>query len=163
MERLRPHWFALPTATCAVAALWLATLMQRDLVLFNHSPSIPEGFYIRSDRNVEIGAIVTVRAGDVAPREAQARHYDGAGDRFIKRVAAVEGDRICADAERLYVDGVIRARRYVGAGQTPPLWSGCRTLQPGEVLLLGDSADSFDGRYWGPISARMIEGVWRPL
>jgi type IV secretory pathway protease TraF len=36
-------------------------------------------------------------------------------------------------------------------------------LAANEVLLLGDTADSFDGRYWGPVSVDLIEGVWRKL
>ena len=48
-------------------------------------------------------------------------------------------------------------------GRALPSWSGCATLSGDQILLQGDTADSFDGRYWGPISRRLIEGVWRPL
>jgi type IV secretory pathway protease TraF len=48
------------------------------------------------------------------------------------------------------------------AGRMLPTWSGCRTLH-GEVFLLGDTPDSFDGRYWGPTPLRLVEGVWRPV
>ncbi|MGE0294633.1 MAG: S26 family signal peptidase [Hyphomonadaceae bacterium] len=37
---------------------------------------------------------------------------------------------------------------------------GCRTLEADEVFLLGDTADSFDGRYWGPTRLQSISGVW---
>lgn len=165
MKRLRHHRFVLVAAGCAVAALALASTMRRqDLLLFNHSPSIPVGFYVRVDGPVEPGTFATVRALDVAPDEARRRAYDGVGDRFIKRVAVVSGQSVCGDGERLSVDGQIAASVYQGGDRFAPHgWVGCRTLGAGEVLLLGDSPDSFDGRYWGPISTRLIEGIWRPL
>jgi len=49
------------------------------------------------------------------------------------------------------------------AGRTLPTWSGCLTLSHGQVLLLGETPDSFDGRYWGPTPVSTIEGVWKRL
>jgi type IV secretory pathway protease TraF len=105
---------------------------------------------------------VTVRARDVAPIESAAHQYEDEGDRFIKRLAAVAGQHVCSDGRMLSVDGVEVAMVQNRAG-VPQGWVGCRTLAPSEILLLGDSADSFDGRYWGPIRDDLIEGVWRPL
>ncbi|MBY0565718.1 MAG: S26 family signal peptidase [Hyphomonadaceae bacterium] len=48
------------------------------------------------------------------------------------------------------------------SGVTLPTWTGCRTLRD-EVFLLGDTPDSFDGRYWGPTSVELIEGAWRAI
>jgi type IV secretory pathway protease TraF len=145
----------------ALAALVLSGARQ-DVVLFNHSPSVPVGFYIRESGDLARGMFVTVRARDVAPLEAAAHHYDDEGDLFIKRLAAIAGQHVCSDGRSLSVDGVQVAMVQVRAG-VPQGWVGCRTLAPSEILLLGDSADSFDGRYWGPISDDLIEGVWRPL
>ncbi|HYD89470.1 MAG TPA: S26 family signal peptidase [Vitreimonas sp.] len=164
MKRLRRHRFVLLGAGCAVAALALASVLHQDLILFNHSPSIPVGFYVRTEGPIEAGALATVRALNVAPDEARRRSYADVGDRFIKRVAAVAGQTVCGDGESISVDGRVAASVYQSRERTTPRgWVGCRTLGPDEVLLLGDSADSFDGRYWGPISTRLIEGVWRPL
>jgi len=164
MKRLRRHRFALLGAVCAVAALAFASVLNRDLILFNHSPSIPVGFYVRAEGPIEPGALATVRASDVAPDEAQRRSYADAGDRFIKRVAAVGGQTVCGDGESVSVDGRVAASVYQSSGRTAPRgWVGCRTLRANEVLLLGESPDSFDGRYWGPISTGLIEGIWRPL
>jgi type IV secretory pathway protease TraF len=147
-------------------ALALAALIlngaQQDVVLFNHSPSVPVGLYIRDPGDAARGVFVTVRARDVAPIEAAAHHYDNDGDRFIKRLAAVAGQHVCSDGRILRVDGVQVAMVQNRAG-APQGWIGCRTLASSEILLLGDSPDSFDGRYWGPISSDLIEGVWRPL
>lgn len=146
----------------ATAALAVAAISQRDLVLFNHSPSMPVGFYVRQDTSPSRGAIVTVRARDVAPATAQERSFDEPRDRFIKRVAATNGDEVCADGRHITINGTIAAERYSSTSLALG-WNGCRILSAGEVLLLGESADSFDGRYWGPTSIDLIEGVWRKL
>lgn len=123
---------------------------------------MPEGLYVRDDGDVTLGAIVTVRARDVAPLQAAQRNLVGDRDRFIKRVAAVGGDEVCGDGERLSVNGGPVARRNTDAGVALG-WRGCRVLSEGEVLLLGETDDSFDGRYWGPTRVELIEGVWRVL
>ncbi|HYD73362.1 MAG TPA: S26 family signal peptidase, partial [Candidatus Binatia bacterium] len=151
-------------ACCAVAALLFAPVLTRDLILFNHSPSVPTGFYVRTERPLTVGMLATVRALDVAPDMARERGYDGEGDRFIKRVAALGGQAVCGDGESISIDGRAVAVVYRPEGRSPPQgWVGCRTLSDDEILLLGDSPDSFDGRYWGPINVRLIEGAWRPL
>jgi type IV secretory pathway protease TraF len=148
---------ALIVAATALAALGCASAFSADVLLFNHSPSIAPGFYLRT------GAIVTVRARDVAPEAAHGRGFDSDGNRFIKRVAAVGGQRVCRDGDVLTIDGREAARRYHLSPSAPQIWPGCRTLRTEEVLLLGDSEDSFDGRYWGPVNTHLITGVWRPL
>lgn len=156
------HRVWLAAAGCAVAALAVASLSGQDLVLLNHSPSIPTGLYVRTDQPVALGAFVTVRARDVAPAEAERRAFADDGDRFIKRVAAASGQIVCSDGQRIVVDGSPVAERYDGADM-PLGWSGCRVLADSEVLLLGESPDSFDGRYWGVTNIDVIEGVWRRL
>lgn len=164
MKRFNQHRFALLAACCAVTVLLLAPFLTRDLILFNHSPSVPGGFYIRTGQPLERGMLATVRALDVAPEMAHERGYDGEDDRFIKRIAALGGQTVCGDGETVSVDGRVAATVYRAEGRAAPSgWVGCRTLSADEILLLGDSADSFDGRYWGPVSVRVIEGVWRPL
>lgn len=135
-----------------------------DFIVYNASTSIPPGFYVRDDGAPLRGAIVTVRAVDVAPDYARLRDFTDLGDRFIKRVAAVDGDVICADGSVVTVNGVSAAERaaHDSAGRALPSWTGCRTLQ-GEVFLLGDTPDSFDGRYWGPTPVTRVEATWRPL
>ncbi len=162
MSRVRRHQFTILAALCALAMLAVASVRSGDLVLYNHSPSLPVGLYVRAGAPVGPGAIITVRALDVAPEAARQRQFDGPSDRFIKRVAATAGAEVCVDGASLTVDGVIAARIHDSAA-APPGWAGCRALEDGEILLLGDTDDSFDGRYWGPVSAALIEGVWRRL
>lgn len=134
-----------------------------DIVVYNRSPSLPVGLYWRVAGPPRYGDFVTVRAIDAAPSYAAKRHFSGPRDRFIKRVAATRGQVACAEGDGIAIDGRLIARRRERdrTGAALPRWTGCRTLAAGEVLLLGDTPDSFDGRYWGPIDAEKIEGVWR--
>lgn len=120
---------------------------------------------MRSSDEIARGALVTVRAQDVAPDYAAARNFTDRGDRFIKRVAANYGDRVCSDGDAIRINDRTVAHRAVldSQGRALPHWSGCRTLSAEEVFLMGDTPDSFDSRYFGPVSAADIEGVWRPV
>ena len=147
-----------------LAIVILCIRVGTDLVVFNDSTSIPRGFYARSDAAPRRGAIVTVRAVDVAPDYALMRDFADLGDRFIKRVAGADGDVVCAEGALVTINGERAAERVArdSAGRALPTWSGCRRLR-NEVFLLGDTPDSFDGRYWGPTPMAFIEGTWRPL
>jgi conjugative transfer signal peptidase TraF len=164
---VRRRWLILAAASAAALAALagLALPAAEDRVLYNHTPSVPVGFYLRTEAPITRGAFVTVRAADVAPEAARLRDFEGPRDRFIKRVAALAGDRVCAEGEALAInDGPPIARRAQdSAGAALQRWSGCRALLAHEVLLLGEAETSFDGRYWGPIDRSLVEGVWRPL
>lgn len=154
----------------AIAALGLlagaAKVADRSpaLALVNESPSLPRGVYLRRPgAEPGRGAVVAI------PQPAGARPYLAAlgmpaDVRLIKRVAAVGGDEVCAD------DGVVRtpagrvralARDRRGAPLTA--WAGCRRLADGELFLLGDTAGSFDSRYFGPVARSGVDGVYREV
>ncbi|MDX2274308.1 MAG: S26 family signal peptidase [Hyphomonadaceae bacterium] len=153
----------IPLLISASAAIVAA--QGQPLLIYNPSNSVPAGFYVHVDRGLERGDFVTVMAADVAPAYAALRDYTDPSDRFLKRIAAVGGQRVCAEGGTVSIDGavtVVRAQ-YDSVGRSLPSWEGCRMLAAGEVFLLGDTADSFDGRYWGPTSTELIAEVWRPL
>jgi len=148
----------------AIALLAAGELNRRDVVLFNATPSVPTGFYARTDAPVSEAAFVTVRAANVAGDYATLRHFTDAGDRFIKRVAARAGVRVCGEGGNVTVGETIYARQsHDGAGRALPTWEGCHVLHDGEVFLMGDTPDSFDSRYFGIVREDAIEGVWRRL
>ena len=56
------------------------------------------------------------------------------------------------------------ARERDSHGRALPVWQGCRVVAEGEVFLMNrQSADSFDGRYFGPLPATTIVGRADPL
>ena len=49
-------------------------------------------------------------------------------------------------------------------GRDLPVWQGCRVVAEGEIFLMNwQSADSFDGRYVGPLPVTAIIGRALPL
>jgi conjugative transfer signal peptidase TraF len=156
-------WLGIGAA--AIALLAIASVSARDWLIYNYTPSVPTGWYVRSSDALARGALVTVRAQDVAPDYAAARNFTDRGDRFIKRIAANDGDRVCAEEDAIRINDRTVAHRatHDSQGRALPHWSGCRALSADEVFLMGDTADSFDSRYFGPVSIADIEGAWRKL
>jgi conjugative transfer signal peptidase TraF len=131
-------------------------------LVWNASASAPVGLYA-----VSPGALP--RAGDMviawvpgpARRLAAQRHYIPINVPLVKRVAAVPGDDVCAIGEAIFVRGRLAALRRIadGMGRAMPWWNGCRRLGDGDYfLLMADSPDSFDGRYFGISTSRDIVG-----
>jgi type IV secretory pathway protease TraF len=91
---------------------------------------------------------------------AAERRYLPADVPLVKRVAAAGGDRVCASGKLIRIDGREAAvrRRTDTVGRAMPWWRGCRTLGKGEIFLLGDGPDSFDGRYFGITRGRDLLG-----
>lgn len=151
-----------------IVALGVATALQAHippLLIYNPSPSIPVGFYWRGAGTPRTGDLVSIPAVIAAPDFASARDFDDRSDKFIKRIAAASGQVVCARGGQVSIDGVRVVDRlpHDKMGRALPSWSGCRMLKADEIFLLGDTADSFDGRYWGPVSLRVVDGPWRPL
>lgn len=150
----------LPAA--ALISILLAATVRPALLLVNESRSLPRGLYLRDlGAEPDRGAIVTVDQPD-GVRSYFARLGMPAEVRLIKRVAAVGGDFVCSDGRELRtLDRVVAVRRQDRAGVALPVWRGCRLLRADERLLLGDTPNSLDSRYFGPVPLARIAGVYR--
>jgi len=164
---MKPKAFSLHAslvlAGLVLAALGVAARTQLDLILYNPTKSLEPGFYIRSDQPVERGAVVTIPVHASRLDYVREGHVRAAGDRFLKRVAAMVGDRVCSMNGTITIKDAEAAKVFEAdsAGKALPSWSGCVTLKAREVFLLGDHEMSFDGRYWGVTSVADIEATWR--
>lgn len=158
----RNHLAGIVLALAATIALAAVGLRVEPFVIYNPSPSVPQGFYMRLARAPQTGDFVTIASVEVAADYAALRGFADSTDRFIKRIAAARGQTVCAEGDSVSIDGRLVAVRnsHDSEGRLLPTWSGCRTLETDEVFLLGDTADSFDGRYWGPTRLQSISGVW---
>jgi type IV secretory pathway protease TraF len=136
-------------------------------LLYNPSASVARGWYlIVPATRLKVGALVIARLPAWAARLAAARDYLPITVPVIKRIAARGGEHVCERAGILSIEGrpVARALTADSAGRPLPAWRGCRDLRRNEFLLLGEgAADSYDGRYFGPVVASAIMGRAIPL
>ena len=120
---------------------------------------MPEGLYLYAHR---INSPPAAR-GDVAVVR-NPPHFDLPW--LMKRVAGLPGDRYCWNdqAGTHELDGRPMPPPDPDAtGLGVPVWKGCETLAPDEVVLYGRTPDSYDSRYLGPVRARDLWGVYRPV
>ena len=135
-------------------------------LVWNASASAPLGLYWLTQKAPEVGDFVLAEPPADARRLAAARGYLPASIDLVKRVAAGPGSRICTVGGRVLIDGTTVAERLErdSLGRPLPAWTGCRTLGAAEFFLLMEGVpDSFDSRYFGPISRAEIVGVLVPL
>ncbi len=151
----------------AVSSIAVAIADPFPRVIWNASASAPIGLYrIHPDRDPPAGALVAVAPPQWLAHWLSERGYLPAGVPLLKHVAAKAGQRVCRIGAVVSVDArpVVSARARDGQGRPLPVWRGCRTLQPGELLLLNpDHPDSMDGRYFGPLPASALIGRATPL
>ena len=134
----------------------------KPVLLYNPSESAPVGWY-KLDKNTEIkaGDMVAVYAPEWARKLADERRYIPYDNPLIKRVVAIEGDRVCRKNNRIsvpkYADIIVHERDSLG--REMPVWSECRILNPGEIFFISASDISgFDSRYFGPVGPDDILG-----
>ena len=136
-------------------------------IIYNASASVPIGWYtVGEPAPVNVGHLVVARPPIRAETLLVTRGYLAAGVPILKFVRARAGQRVCRSADLVTIDGVgvALARDRDSAGRPLPRWTGCRVLGPGDVFLLNAARpDSFDGRYFGPVSVTSIIGRATPL
>lgn len=126
------------------------------LAFWNRGLSAPAGLYVYAHAApARRGEMVAVRN---PPRFRL--HW------LLKRVEGVQGDRFCWDE----VSGAHRLNGRLMPPPDPvaldigvPVWRGCATLGPGELVGYGRGVESYDSRYFGPVREADLWGVYAPL
>lgn len=161
-----------PRAVLALSLLGLGLIGLAALarpapwLVWNASASAPIGLYRVLPGKPASGDLVLVRTPDSARQLAAERGYLPHDVPLVKRVAALDGDTVCAANDVISVNGRVVAERLTRdrVGRPLPSWSGCHLLDGGEAFLLMEGrADSFDSRYFGPVPTAAIIGRLVPL
>jgi conjugative transfer signal peptidase TraF len=163
MTRLftRRGWLALTGVLGAVMTLPLVVPRLPEIFLVNETRSLPRGLYVRRFHDAPDRGRLVAFAQPEAARSYLAKLGAPPDMMLLKRVAAVGGDHVCLKRDRLHAPGAgVRVMGQDRAGAPLPHWTGCRILETDELFLLGDSPESFDSRYFGPVRLQDTKGVF---
>jgi conjugative transfer signal peptidase TraF len=156
--------------TMLVSSALIVEPMGRDggpAFIWNASASVPIGLYrLAPVSRVETPDLVVVSPPEPLASFLAERGYLPRGVPMLKRVLAVAGDTVCRHGTTIsaFDHAYGAARERDSAGRPLPVWQGCRTLAEGEVFLMNwDSADSFDGRYFGPLPTSAVIARAQPV
>ena len=135
--------------------------------IWNASASVPIGLYrLAPVSRVIVPDLVVVLPPEPLADYLAARGYLPRGVPLLKRVLALSGDAVCRHGNTIAAFGHVygEARERDSQGRPLPVWHGCHTLAPGEAFLMNwDAADSFDGRYFGPLPITSITARALPV
>ncbi len=136
-------------------------------LIWNATASTPAGLYVlRPVSALQAMELVAVELPEPVASFLADGGFLPRGALLLKHVMALSGQTVCRTGRAVTVDGnvVTEARDRDHLGRALPVWSGCRTLQPGEVFLMNPTVpDSLDGRYFGPLPATSIVARAVPL
>lgn len=137
------------------------------ILIWNASASVPVGLY-RVERTGRIDAadIAIVMPPPPLADFLAEREYLPRGAPLLKRVLALGGQTVCRRGTAIIAYGMTfgHARERDSHSRPLPSWQGCRVIADSEALLMNwDAADSFDGRYFGPLPLSSIVGRAVPV
>lgn len=140
---------------------------KRAALIWNASASLPVGLYrLALAPPIEVGDIVVVRPPEPLAGFLTARGYLPRGVPLMKRVQAAAGAVVCRVALTIIVNGHVigTALRRDSHDRPLPTWQGCKMLVGDDIFLMNTTvADSFDGRYFGPLPATTVTARALPV
>lgn len=165
-RRRRSAWIWMAPAVALVPLAASFGGPSRPLFLANATLSEPPGLYIGSAGRPTVGSLVAFRAPPAAFPYADLRLQELHRVPLLKGIAAGPGDEVCTTSGRLVINGRDRApiAQADRQGRGLPHWRGCRRLGADELFAFSDRVpNSFDSRYFGPVTRSAVVGVYRPL
>ena len=157
----------LTTSAATVGLALTAFIDMPKKLVWNASASIPLGLYtITPADHLKVGDRVAIDPPEAIASFLAERGYLPRGVPLLKTVAALPGQRVCRIDSKIIIDGVAigEARECDRLGRELPVWQCCRNIGADEIFLMNAAAaDSFDGRYFGPIAAKAIIGKALPF
>jgi len=153
------------TYIAALVAGGLVFVRPATRLIWNATASTPIGLYaLHPVGELHVLELVAVQLPEPIASFLADGGFLPKGVPLLKHVMALPGQTVCRSGDTITVDAV-----DVGAAHDRdhldrplPRWSGCITLQVGEVFLMNPTvADSLDGRYFGslPVSSIVARAV----
>jgi conjugative transfer signal peptidase TraF len=145
----------------------VVTPRQHAVLIWNATASTPIGLYaLRPSQQLRAMDLVAIRPPARIARFLADEGYLPRGALLLKHVLALAGQTVCRFDHRILVDGAVEseAKDRDHLNRPLPVWTGCRTLSPGQIFVLNPSVpDSLDGRYFGPLPISSVVGRAMPL
>ncbi|MNF42881.1 Peptidase S26 [compost metagenome] len=161
------RWSLALAVVSLLALAWTALGTVSPRLVYNASDSVPAGWYrIAPAGPVAAGDLVLVRLPADATALAAQRGYLPWSVPLLKTVAAVAPQQVCVLGAQVLIDGRLVARqlRRDRQARALPAWRACRRLVGDELFLLSTTnPESFDSRYFGPVSSDAVIGRAQPL
>lgn len=159
---------AIVLTACAAAVLTLSTVeCASPIYIWNASESVPIGLYrLRPAERLTVTELVAVQPPEPLASFLDLNGYLPLGVPMLKRVLALPGQTVCRTGLTIAIDTIEmgQARERDGRGRPLPVWQGCRVVAAGDIFLMNwQSADSLDGRYFGPIPTSAVIGQALPV
>ena len=159
--------YVMATYLAVLAAGGLAFFHPAPRLIWNATASTPTGLYVlRPVAQLRSLELVALRPPEPIASYLADGGFLPKGVPLLKHVMALPGQTVCRAGDAVAIDhvevGAAQTRDHLG--RSLPRWSGCRTLQPGEVFLMNPTMpDSLDGRYFGPLPVTSIVARAVPL
>jgi len=156
---MKMFWL-LGTAIPALAMAFVTAVPMPVKLIYNGSKSAPLGFYWVDQQAASRQEFVLAYVPKRVRGLVEKRKYLPLGIPLIKRIIGIAGDTVCRRGRTILFNGVTVAIANMkdNKGRVLPNWQGCLVLTTGEVFLLQDHPQSFDGRYFGPVKRSLIIG-----
>lgn len=144
-----------------------AVLQPQRVLLWNASASVPIGLYLlkNTDRRY-VSELIAVLPPEPLSSFLASGNYLPRGVPMLKHVLALPGQTVCREGFVVTIDKIAVgvARKRDQRGRPLPSWQGCRVISRDSIFLMNSqSADSLDGRYYGPLPASAVVGRALPV
>lgn len=138
-------------------------LITKGNYTINMSPSMELGIYkLYEIDSLERGdAVYTAIPSDIKETLLERGYiFRGSINHFIKRIAGLPTDEIKIEGKYILINGNLYPMSYIKDidSEGKPLESKLqdKIIIENEYLLLGDTLDSYDSRYWGTVNKKYI-------
>jgi conjugative transfer signal peptidase TraF len=144
----------------------LRSAVAAPILVYNPSPSEPTGLYRLTTDEPGTGRLLAFRVPAAGRLYASQHIQYVARNSILKEIVAGEGSTVCERADQVLIDG--EPRGHVAQrdhnGVPLPHWTGCHRLRHDEYFALSNRIpNSFDSRYYGPVKASDVLGVYAPV
>ena len=159
--------YGLLIALGVVSLVTPARLRPPPILLWNVSASVPVGLYsLESTDRRYLFELVAVLPPEPLASFLATGNYLPRGVPMLKHILALPGQTVCRDGLVVTIDevAVAMARERDRSGRALPVWQGCRVVAQDALFLMNlRSADSLDGRYFGPLPLSAVIGRAHPV